>query len=231
MYADPEWMPQAQAWFERRIRQQITNIRDTSSNEQWCRDLLQNDDAVEWLVEWHCDRALQFVQWRDGWLFGGADEFDPDFPRGQWVYDRKKVNHGFYDVARAYQQTLVACDTLDEWLTALYAGTLGPGPEEPAPKPELHTDARWRRRTWPRACRTCGESFTPGIFGRVGDSGNTARCLECCAKTRAPRRTEYDPVDCKDCGTSFRPHHHAVNRCPECRAKWLAQTQPRQETG
>ena len=220
MYADPEWTPQAQAWFERRIRRHIINVRDNRETDGWCRKLLNNDDAVEWLVEWYCERALYFVEWRDGWILFGEEEFDPECPCGRWRYNRKKVNQGFYDVAREYQDTFVACDTLDEWLTALQDGKIrGSGPKEPTPKPELHVDAYWRREKWPRACRTCGESFKPDRAGLV-------RCPECRAKSRVPRHKEYEPVECKDCATSFRPHHPQVNRCPECRARWLAEKEP-----
>jgi len=164
----------ARLWFALGIRDRLT-----ATDEEHPKPAASGDE-LEALVAWYGEDPARYVKWEVANEYRGKS-----CASGCWVLDMDRIND---DLAEALDETtrakLRAIDaeritSLDQWLRADMEDTLEfPGcngglMELPAEtRAELSTLAYRRRNNWPRACRSCGESFRPKHW-------KSRRCRSC----------------------------------------------------
>lgn len=184
----PDW---ADAWFHRSVTRFIRE-----KQPETCSLFCENDpECIDAVADALLARRAEFVWWEDApWC-----NPDDDGPEGWWRIDYEAVCRHLESVAFDCMQRLrlereaEACPTLDDWLTALHRGEVGPGPEEKWAGRLVRggrtawIKARQHRR---RPCKVCGRAFRPVDCRQGGPQqrrGNATRCPDCRGGTQ--RRT------------------------------------------
>lgn len=209
-------------WFRRWVTQRLEQWVTHEQTEARIRARLEDPDIRAHIVDAYCERAEEFVGWRE------SDRYEPDIERdfGQFYANKDLIAGALWSILQEAEEAVarmreaLAHPTLDAWLTAALTGKISRsiGFAEPnladvldsETADRLSTAAKERARHWPRACRDCGEQFRPMMM--------EVRCPDCLRRYRGGRPAFWEAGrECSECGATFRPDWPNRWRCPSCR--------------
>jgi hypothetical protein len=175
----PAWTKDAQAWYERQLRQTLRRA-ELTVRELFTDDERFHYDARDRVVAWfmaHPQWGVEIVDSR--WFRPGLDE-------PEWAYREDYVLNGLKWVSREVRQDIAVArearefPTLETWLSALHRGEITSGARQECHAHQWITGSQRSfqakrarvRRNWPHACARCGADFK-------GGRADAKRCPAC----------------------------------------------------